>query len=96
MWVSSCFGRPTTQGIPRRAKAARKATRKLRPCARRLLREVRRKLPKEATARHYPVLDLWEHVLQQRRYDKNKVYSLHEPHTACIARGKAHKNYEFG
>src|SRR5258708_21845178 len=27
---------------------------------------------------------------------KNKVYSVHEPHVACIAKGKAHKPYEFG
>lgn len=81
---------------PRRAKAARKATRKLRTCAGRLLREVQRKLPEEAMAAHQPVLELCEQVLDQGRYDKNKVYSLHEPHTACIAKGKAHKKYEFG
>lgn len=38
---------------PRRAKAARKATCKLRTCAGRLLREVQRKLPEEATAAHH-------------------------------------------
>ena len=81
---------------PRRATAARKATRKLRTCAGRLLREVQGKLPEEATAAHQPLLELCEQVLAQQRYDKNKVYSLHEPHTACIAKGKAHKKYEFG
>jgi IS5 family transposase len=35
-------------------------------------------------------------VLAQKRRDKNKIYSLHEPDTACIAKGKAHKQYEFG
>ena len=35
-------------------------------------------------------------VLDQKKYDKNKVYSLHKPFTACIAKGKAHKPYEFG
>jgi IS5 family transposase len=81
---------------PRRAKAARKATRKLRTCAGRLLREVRRKLPEEDLARHEPVLALCQQVLDQQRTDTHKVYSLHEPHTACIAKGKAHKKYEFG
>lgn len=81
---------------PRRAKAARTATRKLRTCAGRLLREVQRKLPEEAAAAHQPLLELCEQVLGQQRHDKNKVYSLHEPHTACIAKGKAHKKYEFG
>jgi len=32
----------------------------------------------------------------QQRHDKNKVYSVHEPHVECIAKGKAHKRYEFG
>ncbi len=32
----------------------------------------------------------------QTRGDKNKIYSLHEPDTSYIAKGKAHKQYEFG
>lgn len=32
----------------------------------------------------------------QSREDKNKIYSCHEPFVACIAKGKAHKPYEFG
>ena len=28
--------------------------------------------------------------------DKNKLYSLHEESVECIAKGKAHKRYEFG
>ena len=31
-----------------------------------------------------------------KRTDKDKIYSLHKPFTACIAKGKAHKQYEFG
>jgi len=27
---------------------------------------------------------------------RERVYSMHEPHTECIAKGKAHKRYEFG
>ena len=27
---------------------------------------------------------------------RDRVYSLHEPQTECIAKGKAHKRYEFG
>ena len=41
-------------------------------------------------------LDLFEQVLQQQKADKNKVYSLHKPFTCCIAKVKAHKQYEFG
>ena len=44
------------------------------------------------------LLDLSERVHAQTKdkASKNKVYSLHEPHMACIAKGKAHKPYEFG
>lgn len=35
-------------------------------------------------------------ILLQNREDKNKIYSCHEPQVACIAKGKAHKPYEFG
>ena len=30
-----------------------------------------------------------------RRYDKDKIYSLHESHVECIAKGKAHKRFEY-
>ena len=35
-------------------------------------------------------------VLLQGRGGPNKLYSLHEPEVQCIAKGKAHKRYEFG
>jgi len=41
-------------------------------------------------------LELYKRVLDQKRFDKNKIYSLHKPFTSCIAKGKAHKQYEFG
>lgn len=31
-----------------------------------------------------------------RKNDKEKVYSLHKSFTRCIAKGKPHKQYEFG
>jgi hypothetical protein len=34
-------------------------------------------------------------VLTQERNAKDKIYSLHEPQTTCIAKGKAHKAYVF-
>ena len=43
-----------------------------------------------------PSLDLARRLLGQRREDKNKLYSLHAPEVECIAKGKAHKKYEFG
>ncbi|CAN5345103.1 hypothetical protein BH23BAC3_BH23BAC3_30240 [soil metagenome] len=41
-------------------------------------------------------MDVYWKVITQQRSDSDKVYSLHKPFTACIAKGKAHKNYEFG
>ena len=35
-------------------------------------------------------------MLSQTRFTKDKIYSLHEPEVACIAKGKSHKPYEFG
>jgi IS5 family transposase len=79
----------------KRMKMVKKA-RKMRTMAGALIRELRRKLPSEALVRHCEQLDLFEHVRNQRREDKNKVYSLHEPDILCISKGKAHKQYEFG
>jgi IS5 family transposase len=41
-------------------------------------------------------LDFLYRTLTQQRDDKNKVYSIHEPETLCISKGKEHKPYEFG
>ena len=35
-------------------------------------------------------------MLDQKRGDKNKLYSLHEPHVYCMSKGKPEKRYEFG
>ena len=44
-----------------------------------------------------PDLALFFKVLQQKRVDKNKVYSLHEPEVRDVSKGKEHKKkYEFG
>ncbi len=74
-------------------KAARKADRKVKTIAGRLVRELGRKLP---SGEHTTTLLLLSKVLSQQREDKNKIYSLHEPHVQCMSKGKAHKKYEFG
>ena len=35
-------------------------------------------------------------IFEQKRDSKDKIYSIHEPKVSCIAKGKAHKKYEFG
>jgi IS5 family transposase len=81
---------------PKRRKKALKADKKLRTIAGRLLRELERKLSKEIFIKYQEEIDFYKDVLAQKRQDKNKCYSLHKPFTACIAKGKAHKQYEFG
>ena len=81
---------------PKRAKRAKGAKRKLCTIAGRLVRELERKLPEGALAGYREDLELYRKVLSQKRGDRDKTYSLHKPFTACIAKGKAHKQYEFG
>lgn len=73
-----------------------KADRKLKTIAGRLLRELYRELPKDKLTNYEEELTLYHQILAQKRGDKNKIYSIHKPFTACIAKGKAHKQYEFG
>ncbi len=75
---------------------ARKASKKVKTIAGRLVRELERKLSAEALANYATELALFTKVLLQKRSDSNKIYSLHEPHTLCISKGKEHKKYEFG
>lgn len=81
---------------PKRAKKAKKSMAKLKTIAGRLLREIRRNLETTRLEKYEQELTLYEKVLQQKRTDKNKIYSLHKPFTSCIAKGKAHKRFEFG
>jgi IS5 family transposase len=74
-------------------KAAKKADRKLKTIAGRLVRELGRQL---TSGKYTTTLLLFGKVLSQQREDKNKIYSLHEGHVQCISKGKAHKKYEFG
>ena len=78
------------------AKAARKASRKIKTIAGRLVRDIARKLPLERLGVHLPDLKLFQKVLSQKREDSDKVYSLHEPDVKCYSKGKEHKKFEFG
>ena len=81
---------------PKRRKKAKKAERKLKTIAGRLIRELERELSCDRLSVYQVDLALFKQVLAQKRSDKNKIYSLHKPFTSCIAKGKAHKPYEFG
>ncbi len=75
---------------------AQKAKRKMKTIAGRLVRELKRKLPADRLAQYQGQLDLYQRVLDQKKLDKRKIYSLHEPQVACIAKGKVAKKFEFG
>ena len=79
---------------PRNKDKARRADRKVRTIAGRLVRDVERKLGTRVDA-YQNELDLYKRVLAQKKSDKNKIYSLHEVDVQCISKGKEHKQYEF-
>ena len=74
----------------------KKAKRKIKTIAGRLVRELKRKLSEKGLKRNLEELEKYDKVLKQKKNDKNKIYSLHESGVSCIAKGKAHKKYEFG
>jgi IS5 family transposase len=81
---------------PKRMKQAKKAQRKIKTIATRLVSELERKLTDEKLSFYQTELEKFKKVIAQKRADSNKIYSLHEPDVACIAKGKSHKPYEFG
>lgn len=72
------------------------ATRRIKTIANALLRDIRRKLSPESWEYFAKDFELFSRVINQKRTDKDKIYSLHEPATFCIAKGKENKKYEFG
>jgi len=80
----------------RLVKERKKCRRKVKTIAGRLLRDFERKVDEEVAEQYAAKLKLIKRVLDQKRHDKNKVYSLHDPEVLCIAKGKVHKKYEFG
>jgi len=81
---------------PKRRKKARSAERKLKTIADRLIHELKRSLSKEALEKYQEQLATFQKILDQKRTHKDKIYCIHKPFTSCIAKGKAHKLYEFG
>ena len=79
---------------PKNKGKARKADRKVKTIAGRLVRELERNLSPGSLYQND--LSLFKKVLAQKRNDTNKIYSLHEPEVQCISKGKEHKKYEFG
>src|SRR5471030_2665531 len=78
---------------------ANRALRTLRTYLGRVTRDIVRKIKGEAALEEIFGLPLMlaRRVREQRQNQRGpKVYSLHAPEVECIAKGKAHRPYEFG
>jgi transposase, IS5 family len=82
----------------RQMRRMRRELKRLKTYLGRVYRDVARKVAGdvELSIRFAPLLGLTERLLMQERASKNKLYSLHAPEVVCIAKGKAHRPYEFG
>ncbi len=82
----------------RQMKRSRKELRKLKTYLGRVTRDIERKVSGNTVLkdRFAPLLEMGHRLLLQKRTDSGKLYSLHAPEVECIAKGKAHKRYEFG
>jgi len=76
-------------------KRAARETKNLKNYLGRVTRDIRRKAT-EIDTELAEMLALSDRLLAQQKKDKNKLYSIHAPEVECIAKGKAHKRYEFG
>lgn len=83
-------GRRTKGGAAR----ARKAARRLKTIAGRVVRQLDAAVPEESRDRRW--VETAKKILSQKRSDSRKIYSLHEPEVYCMSKGKEHKKYEFG
>jgi len=79
----------------RQGKRAAGCVRKSHTILGRVIRDIERKMTCENNVLSELIL-LAKRIFEQTRDSKNKVYSVHEPDVVCIAKGKAHKKYEFG
>jgi|SRR3989339_17355 len=81
---------------PKNKKKAIHSAKRIKVIAGRLVRELDRKLSEEKKQELSKLFSIFKRLLAQKKEDKDKLYSLHEPQTYCVAKGKEHKQYEFG
>ncbi|NIT55894.1 MAG: IS5 family transposase [Aliifodinibius sp.] len=89
------LARQARYGQARQLKRAGKMTRKLKTYLGCVYRDIKRKV-EEPDEELNDLLLLAERLLNQKRNDSNKIYSIHAREVECISKGKAHKRYEFG
>lgn len=74
---------------------ARRETKKLWTYLGRVIRDIQRKCPQPDETLQ-GLLQIAQRIYQQQRTDTKKVYSVQAPEVECIAKGKAHQQYELG
>ncbi|HTP64322.1 MAG TPA: IS5 family transposase, partial [Geobacteraceae bacterium] len=79
----------------RQTKRAKRELKKLRLYLGRVIRDIERKCP-ELKGLLAIMLERAKQIFGQKRNDSDKLYSMQAPEVECIAKGKAHKKYEFG
>lgn len=77
----------------RQMRRSKRCVKKLRTNLGRVIREIERQGAPESLR---VLLDTSKRIHAQKRTDQDKIYSVHEPAVACIAKGKAGRKYEFG
>jgi IS5 family transposase len=81
----------------RQGNRANRELRKIKTYFGRVLRDLDRKTKEmDRSKKLQDLLELGYRLFKQKRDDTKKIYSLHAPEVECIAKGKAHKKYEFG
>lgn len=81
---------------PKRKKKARSAARKIKVISGRIFRDLERKLDAPGKAKFERLFNIFNKILSQEKSSSNKIYSIHQPHVKCIAKGKEAKKFEFG
>jgi transposase, IS5 family len=82
------------RGRKNSSQKVKKADRKMRTIAGRLLRELVRLLPEKNI--YQERIGICFKFVNGEKIDGHKIYSLHEPDVLCISKGKDYKKYEFG
>lgn len=80
----------------RQLKRAKKEVKRLHTYLGRVQRDILRQLNPIQKKLLSPLLEIIDKIMTQKKTDKNKIYSIHEPKVECISKGKTHKKYEFG
>jgi transposase, IS5 family len=94
----SAFAKSARYAHARQYNRARAHTKKLRTYLGRVIRDIERKATDLAPLQRLLEITKRIHSQPKKRADGDvpKIYSVHAPEVECIAKGKAHKKYEFG